>query len=350
MSRKVILIVAAALLAGAPLVGGLATVAYVGPLRAALWAQQQMVRMSVRGGPEVVLEVDADTVRRNSLDLLRRMIVLNLRDAKLKFNTRVTDAGIEVSAQEEDRQAVMSVLRGKLAPTVDIKLAGDGVVRVGLTDALLAQWTADAVEKSRLQLSARFFDLGTKAVVIDQPHAAGARLLVRMAKTEDPQRLIAFATKPGVLTFRMIDESMSPKQALASAPPPNTDILYDLPESGKHPYVVERRAIITGSDLTDAQPGYDERTNEPIVSFRFNAAGTRKFAQATGENVNRAMAVVVDDEVLSAPIIREPITGGSGQISGAFTAQSANELAAVLRYGALPARLKVVEERTAKAR
>ena len=169
-----------------------------------------------------------------------------------------------------------------------------------------------------------------------------------MARTDDPKRLIAFATKPGELGFRLIDDTMTPEKALASAPPPNSDILYGRPESGRLPYVVERRVIVSGGDLTDAQPGFDQRTNEPIVTFRFGTAGARKFAQVTGEYVGRAMAIVVDGEVLSAPVIREPILGGSGQISGDFTVQSANDLAAVLRYGELPARLKVIEERPAK--
>ena len=160
--------------------------------------------------------------------------------------------------------------------------------------------------------------------------------------------MIEFATRPGELEFRLIDHTMSPDKALASAPPPNADILYGRPESGRQPYVVDRRVIASGTDLADAQPGFDARTNEPIVSFRFSTAGTRKFAQATGENVGHALAIVVDREVLSAPVIREPITGGSGQISGDFTVQSANELAAVLRYGELPARLRVVEQRAAK--
>ena len=136
----------------------------------------------------------------------------------------------------------------------------------------------------------------------------------------------------------MIDDTTTPEKALASAPPPNTDVLYGQPESGRLPYVVERRVIVSGGDLTDAQPGFDQRTNEPIVTFRFSTAGARKFAQATGENVGRAMAIVVDGEVLSAPVIREPILGGSGQISGQFTVHSATDLAAVLRPRALPVR------------
>src|SRR5207344_844567 len=102
-----------------------------------------------------------------------------------------------------------------------------------------------------------------------------------------------------------------------------------------------------GGDLTDAQPGFDQRAaGEPIVSFKFNTAGARKFSQATSENVGQRFAIVLDNEVISAPVIREPITGGSGQISGSFTVQTANDLAILLRAGALPAPLTVIEERT----
>ena len=104
--------------------------------------------------------------------------------------------------------------------------------------------------------------------------------------------------------------------------------------------------LVSGGDLTDAQPGFDQRSGEPIVSFRFNTAGSRKFAQATSENVGQPFAIVLDNEVISAPVIREPITGGSGQISGSFTVQQANDLAILLRAGALPAPLTIIEERT----
>jgi preprotein translocase subunit SecD len=114
----------------------------------------------------------------------------------------------------------------------------------------------------------------------------------------------------------------------------------------KVPYVIKRQVLVSGGDLIDAQPGFDQRTNEPIVSFKFNSSGSRKFAQATSENVGLPFAIVLDNEVISAPVIREPITGGSGQISGNFTVQAANDLAILLRAGALPAPLTVVEERT----
>ena len=103
---------------------------------------------------------------------------------------------------------------------------------------------------------------------------------------------------------------------------------------------------MSGGDLTDAQPGFDQRTNEPIVSFRFNTSGARKFAQVTQENVGKPFAIILDNQVISAPVIREPILGGSGQISGSFTVESANDLAILLRAGALPAPLTIIEERT----
>src|SRR5947199_8308740 len=106
-----------------------------------------------------------------------------------------------------------------------------------------------------------------------------------------------------------------------------------------------KRAPLTGRDLVDAQPGFDARASEPIVNFRFNANGARQFAQATQENVGKPFAIVLDNEVISAPIIREPILGGSGQISGTFTVQAANDLAILLRAGALPAPLQIIEER-----
>ena len=110
-------------------------------------------------------------------------------------------------------------------------------------------------------------------------------------------------------------------------------------EPRKVPYVIKKQVLVSGGDLTDAQPGFDQRTNEPIVSFKFNTSGSRKFAQATSENVGQPFAIVLDNEVISAPVIREPITGGSGQISGSFTVQAANDLAILLRAGALPAPL-----------
>src|SRR5690606_26404489 len=111
-------------------------------------------------------------------------------------------------------------------------------------------------------------------------------------------------------------------------------------------YCWREAPVLRADQLVDAQPGFDQRTNEPIITFRFNQSGARTFGRFTQENVGRPFAIVLDDKVLSAPVIREPILGGSGQISGSFTVETANNLAIQLRSGALPAKLTIVEERT----
>ena len=112
---------------------------------------------------------------------------------------------------------------------------------------------------------------------------------------------------------------MTAEQALQGRPPPDSEILYGTEKDGKPPYLIEKRVSVAGGDLTDAQPGFDQRPAKPIVQFRFNSSGARKFAQATQENVGRPFAIVLDNEVISAPVIREPILQGSGQIAGNFT-------------------------------
>jgi protein-export membrane protein SecD len=151
--------------------------------------------------------------------------------------------------------------------------------------------------------------------------------------------------KTAKMEFRMVDTSVAPDQAQAGRLPPDSELLMSA-SSPKVPYVIKKQVLVSGGDLTDAQPGFDQRSGEAIVTFRFNTVGSRKFAQATTENVGQPFAIVLDNEVISAPVIREPITGGSGQISGNFTVQSANDLAILLRAGALPAPLTVIEERT----
>jgi preprotein translocase subunit SecD len=169
--------------------------------------------------------------------------------------------------------------------------------------------------------------------------------LVQVPGLQDPSRLKELLGKTAKMEFRMVDTTVPPDQAQQGRVPPDSEVLMSS-TAPKIPYVIKKQILVSGAELTDAQPGFDQRSNEPIVSFRFNSSGSRKFAQATSENVGQPFAIVLDNEVISAPVIREPITGGSGQISGSFTVQQANDLAILLRAGALPAPLTVIEERT----
>src|SRR6202012_2523255 len=151
-------------------------------------------------------------------------------------------------------------------------------------------------------------------------------ILVQVPGLGDPQHLIDLLGKTAKMEFRMVDTSVPPDQALQGRVPPDSEVLMSS-SSPKIPYVIKKQVLVSGGDLTDAQPGFDSRNGEPVVNFRFNSTGSRKFAQATTDNVGQPFAIVLDNEVISAPVIREPITGGSGQISGSFTVQAANELA-----------------------
>jgi protein-export membrane protein SecD len=147
----------------------------------------------------------------------------------------------------------------------------------------------------------------------------------------------------------MVDTGVDPAQAAATKQvPPDDELLYDA-ANPQIAYAVKRQTLVSGANLVDAQPGFDQRTGEPIVSFRFDAAGAKRFAKVTQDNVGLPFAIILDSKVISAPVIREPILGGSGQISGNFTVPEASDLAVTLRSGALPAKLTVIEERTVGA-
>jgi preprotein translocase subunit SecD len=213
-----------------------------------------------------------------------------------------------------------------------------------VTEPAIAERIRHAVDQSIQIVERRVNELGTVEPLIQRQGAD--RILVQVPGLGDPQRLIDLVGKTAKLTFRMVDTSVSADQAQQGRLPLDSEVVKGSKKEGGQTYVLEKRVMVSGEDLTDAQPGFDQRTSEPIVSFKFNINGARRFAQVTQENVGRPFAIVLDNEVISAPVIREPILGGSGQISGNFTVQGANDLAILLRAGALPAPLTIIEERT----
>jgi preprotein translocase subunit SecD len=209
-----------------------------------------------------------------------------------------------------------------------------------------------AVADSIKVIERRLKDLGVRFKAQPQDND---RILLSLPKSADSMRVMNVATRRGKLEFRLVEvtpwANMTPEQAVRGEPPADAEELYGPGGRGERlPYRVYKRVMLTGRDLVDAQPGFDVRTSEPIVSFRFNANGARQFAQVTQENVGKPFAIVLDNEVISAPIIREPILGGTGQISGSLTVQSANDMAILLRSGELPGELTVIEFRATKRR
>jgi preprotein translocase subunit SecD len=178
------------------------------------------------------------------------------------------------------------------------------------------------------------------------------RILIQLPGVQDPERAKALIGKTALLEFKLVDDRAEVDAALRAGPPPGDEILYQRrvdKESGQErriPFVVQRKALLTGRDLATARVSIDQNTSEPYVSVEFNTAGARAFAELTEANVGRRLAIILDGNVHSAPVIRERIPSGRAQISGGFTTQEATDLAIVLRAGALPAPVRVLEERT----
>jgi len=323
------------------------------------WAQRHVVLgLDLQGGSHILLEVDLNDVRQQKVATLRDDVRRVLRDARVGYTGLVSrNLTVEVRIREDsDFQNALTKLRelsqplgGLLSATgqrsVDIVDAGNRLVHLTITQPAITERVRQVIEQATQILERRLNATGTVEPLIQRQGLD--RILVQVPGVDDPERIIKLVQTTAKLTFRMVDQSMSVEQALQGRTPPESEIL-DGTEGGQK-YLIERRVLVAGEDLTDAQPGFDQRTSEPIVTFKFNTNGARRFAQVTQENVGRPFAIVLDDKVISAPVIREPILGGSGQISGSFTVQQANDLAVLLRAGALPARLTPIEQRVVGA-
>jgi len=325
------------------------------------WAQRHIVLgLDLQGGSHILLEVDANDVRRQKLLALQDDVRRILRTERIGLTSAPVIRGnsVEVRIRENDLQQGLTKLRELSQPlggfagttgqrSLDVENAGGGLVRLTPTEPAILERIRQVVDQSVEIIGKRVNQLGLVEPSIQRQ--GNDRILVQVPGLGDPQQLLDILGKTAKLTFRLVDGSMPAEQALQGRPPPESEIVYGSKAENRQPYLLEKRVIVSGEELTDAQPSFDQRTSEPVVNFKFNTSGARKFAQVTQENVGRPFAIVLDDEVISAPVIREPILGGSGQISGNFTVESANNLAILLRAGALPAKLTVIEQRVVGA-
>jgi preprotein translocase subunit SecD len=202
--------------------------------------------------------------------------------------------------------------------------------------------TEAVMERARevIERRMRAFAAGGTSVARQGPN----RIVVRFRQQDGVEQVKALVGRSARLEFRLVDASATPEQLRAGQAPIGSELL-PFPEGGQNARIaVRRRAIVTGPMIVDAGSGFDSDAR-PSVNIRLDGAGTRRFARATQENVGRPFAIVLDGDVLSAPLIREPILGGIAQIAGTFTVESANQLALALRSGPLPTDFVVVEER-----
>jgi preprotein translocase subunit SecD len=320
-----------------------------------LWAQRHLVLgLDLQGGSYLLLAVDSNYVKKEKLDAVRDDVRRVLREAKIGYtglNSRNDAVEVHIS-RDTEMQTALSKLRELSQPlggllgsngqrSLEVSDAGNGTIRLTVPQAAITERIRQTIEQSIQIVERRVNQLGTVEPVIQRQGTD--RILVQVPGLQDPTRLKELLGKTAKMEFRMVDESVSPDAAAQGQIPPDDELL---PEVSGPKLVIKKQVLVSGGDLSDAQPGFDQRSGEPVVNFKFNSAGARKFAQATTENVGQRFAIVLDNQVISAPVIREPIIGGQGQISGSFTVQSANDLAILLRAGALPAPLTVIEERT----
>jgi preprotein translocase subunit SecD len=320
-----------------------------------LWAQRHLVLgLDLQGGSYLLLEVDSNYVKKDKLDAVRDDVRRVLREAKIGYtglNSRNDAVEVRIS-RDTELQTALSKLRELSQPlggllgsngqrSLEVADAGNGTIRLTVPQAAITERIRQTIEQSIQIVERRVNQLGTVEPVIQRQGTD--RILVQVPGLQDPTRLKELLGRTAKMEFRMVDESVPPDAAAQGRVPPEDELLSEV--NGQK-LVIKKQVLVSGGDLSDAQTGFDQRSGEPVVNFKFNSAGARKFAQATTENVGQRFAIVLDNQVISAPVIREPIIGGQGQISGSFTVQSANDLAILLRAGALPAPLTVIEERT----
>ncbi|MBU92861.1 MAG: protein translocase subunit SecD, partial [Rhodobiaceae bacterium] len=307
--------------------------------------------LDLRGGSHLLVEVQSSVRASERMDDLYDEIRMELRRNKISLSDiaqsnnqikiTLSDDGFKgdlIDIIESLSQNVRGQLgSGQLANELEIIEQIDGSIIVSMTEEALNDLLRRSVDQSIEIIRRRIDELGTKEPTIQRQ--GNSRILIQVPGLDDPKRLKDLLGTTAKMTFHLIDPFYDGGNVSRSS-------MQLKHANNESTYVVERRSIIGGENLVDAQPGFDSQTNQPIVNFRFDGQGSRKFGKITTDNVGKLFAIVLDNEVISAPIINEPILGGSGMISGSFTVQEANDLAILLRAGALPAPLIILEERT----
>ncbi|RWN54596.1 protein translocase subunit SecDF [Mesorhizobium sp.] len=319
--------------------------------------QQLTLGLDLQGGSHILLQIDRQDLANERLESARDEVRTSLRDAQIGYTGLAGTANsIQVRIRDQGQiEAAKSALERLAQPiSTGMFMSGSvtememtepepGLLRFTLTEAGIDYRIAAALTQSIEVVSRRVNELGTTEPIIQRQ--GSDRIMVQVPGLQDPQRLKDILGQTAKLTFQMVDQSIPVEEAISGRPPAGSTVMYST-EEPRVPHLIENRIIVSGENLVDAQATFDQRTNEPVVSFRFDSRGATRFGQATQANVGRLFAIILDNEVISAPQIREPILGGTGQISGSFTVESANDLAVLLRAGALPADLTIVEERT----
>lgn len=313
--------------------------------------------LDLAGGSYLLLEADIGDLRRTRLETMREQVQTEMRRGRPRIEIGdVSTRGGQVSFMlrdpsqvDEARERLLQVTGGGAGLTGqrewDIEVVDMSRFVLKPTQAGLQQAITTAMDDATEVVRRRIDELGTREPTIVRQ--GDTRIVVQVPGLQDPQALKDLLGRTARLEFKLVDETANPAELVQGRASVGSQVLpYPGNPLGVPVIAVKRNVILSGDQLVDARQAFDPTTNEPNVSISFNAEGGRRFARVTQANVNKPFAIIVDNQVISAPNINEPILGGSASISGSFTVESANQLAIALRSGKLPVDLKVIEERT----
>lgn len=317
------------------------------------WFPKETVSLGLdlQGGSHILLEVDIHSAIKDKYTDLADFTRLALRKNQVGYHSlRSTSQQVSFKIRKNTPEMVSKVSKllnhlnnGKTSVSID----GTGLVKITFTPDHITSLKQSILNQSIEIVRRRVDETGTKEPSIQQQ--GDDRIVLQLPGVEDPATIKNLLGQTAKLAFKMVDHSVSPENIRMGIAPRGTEILEYAENTHKEVYpkiAVRKKATITGDMLVDSQPGLDQQYNRPIVTFKFNNLGARKFAEATRKNIGKQFAIVLDEKVISAPVINTAIPQGEGYIQGKFTVQETQDLSLLLRAGALPAPLKVLEERT----
>ena len=312
--------------------------------------------LDLQGGMHLVLEVDAKKAVESNLERIVEDLKHDLRKNKIRHLKlgRYGTEGIDlILMRDEDKKVFQDLIESRYTD-FEIVHGEDQetgfALKLTLSDRAKNQIMEMATDQALETIRNRIDQFGVSEPDI-RPQQ-DFRILIQLPGIKDPKRAIDLIGKTALLEFKLVDEENSLEEAMKGNIPAGREILYQIsidPKTGrktKIPFLLKKRTLITGEYITDARVQIESQFNEPYVSLSFNARGARLFEKITGDNIEKRLAIVLDNHVYSAPVIRDKISGGKAQISGSFTMNEARDLAIILRAGALPAPVKILEERT----
>ena len=304
------------------------------------WWRPMTLGLDLQGGSQLLLQVDLDQVVADQLNSVLDAARSSLREKSIRYTgLTVADGALNVKIIKDEQVSRAKELLRKLDKG-NLEVTEDGdLLTVRYTEQALTKMKAEAVDQSIEIVRRRIDQLGTREPSIMRQGTD--RIQVQLPGVENPNEVKKLLGKTAKMSFHFVDEKTTLADARRGKISPESKVVPGADEAGH--YVIERKSIVGGEHLKDARADFAE--GEPVVAFRFNPYGSKRFGAATREGVGRRLAIVLDGQVLTAPEVKTAITGGSGIITGNFTVQSATDLALMLRSGALPAPLEVVEER-----